>query len=347
MAEPKLTKSEQALKKNNPKKFAELMKRRERSSARQMRISQQKKAEDAGSRETTPRGGITAMTLGAGPAVMGIVRAGSGLYKILNDKSNKTFKNIQEASKAAKQKGKFKVGDKTYNSLAAANKARRAEKIDMKGLGPKPGKRGQTFNVKTKAADKPATQQLTGAAKRSKLEAAGRAADKMTKTARNKKITDSAKRAIPPAIIAAALTAAAKPKLKSGTGQGTEVKPKTKPLPSKIIPTRKDPVPVKESVTAKRKSKPRPKPKAKKKESMSIFEFAAGKGQTPRFKQRKSKPGEVTFLGFDVDVDSTDKAMAMPGEETITNKYGGKAMPKVKRRMGGKVRGYGKAMRGY
>ena len=80
---------------------------------------------------------------------------------------------------------------------------------------------------------------------------------------------------------------------------------------------------------------------------MSIFEFAAGKGATPRFKQRKSKPGEVTFLGFDVDVDSTPKAMDMPGEETITNKYGGKAMPKVKRRMGGKVRGYGKALKGY
>ena len=61
MAETKLTKSEEALKKNNPEKFAELMKRRQKSSARQMRLSQQEKAEDAGSRETTAAGAIGAM----------------------------------------------------------------------------------------------------------------------------------------------------------------------------------------------------------------------------------------------------------------------------------------------
>jgi hypothetical protein len=349
MAEPKLTKSEQALKKNNPKKFAELMKRRQGSSARQLRLSQQKKAEDAGSIKTTPRGGITAMTLGAGPAIMGIVKVGAGLYKILNDKSNRTFKNIQEASKAAKQRGKFKVGDKTYNSLAAANKARRAEKIDMKGLGPKPGKRGQTFNVKTKAADKPATQQLTGAAKRSKLEAAGKAADKMTKTARGKKITSSAKRGIPSAIIATATTAAAKPKPKS---ESTIADVKRKPKLSKPKPKRKSKAKAVSQAKAApmmfdaalQSKKQEPKSKAKKKESMSIFDFAAGKGATPRFKQRKSKPGEVTLFGFDVDVDSTDKGMAM---EEFDSKYGGQIKGTVKRRMGGKVRGYGKAMRGY
>ena len=81
-----------------------------------------------------------------------------------------------------------------------------------------------------------------------------------------------------------------------------------------------------------------------KRESMSIFDFAAGKGATPRFKQRKSKPGEVTLFGFDVDVDSTDKGMAM---EEFDSKYGGQIKSTVKRRMGGKVRGYGKAMRGY
>jgi hypothetical protein len=351
MAEPKLTKSEQALKKNNPKKFAELMKRRQGSSAREFRLSQQKKAEDAGSIKTTPRGGITAMTLGAGPAIMGIVKVGAGLYKILNDKSNRTFKNIQEASKAAKQRGKFKVGDKTYNSLAAANKARRAEKIDMKGLGPKPGKRGQTFNVKTKAADKPATQQLTGAAKRSKLEAAGKAADKMTKTARGKKITSSAKRGIPSAIIATATTAAAKPKPKSES-KSTIADVKRKPKLSKPKPKRKSKAKAVSQAKAApmmfdaalQSKKQEPKSKAKKKESMSIFDFAAGKGATPRFKQRKSKPGEVTLFGFDVDVDSTDKGMAM---EEFDSKYGGQIKGTVKRRMGGKVRGYGKAMRGY
>ena len=320
MAETKLTKAEQALKENNPEKFKKLMDRRQGSSARQMRLSQQKKAEDAGSRKTTPRGGITAMTLGAGPAVMGIVRAGSGLYKILNDKSNKTFKNIQEASKAAKQKGKFKVGDKTYNSLAAANKARRAEKIDMKGLGPKPGKRGQTFNVKTKAADKPATQQLTGAAKRSKLEAAGRAADKMTRTARNKKITSSAKKAIPPAIIATAATRGSKP----------EFKPLSE-LPTSTVATRKPPVPL----------KPRPdrKPTAPKK----------GPVQGPKDKPLKPLEGGVRYINNPfgkgkIKVDSSDEGMAF---EEYGEKMGGRLNKTVRRRMGGKVRGYGKAMRGY
>ena len=306
MAETKLTKAEQALKENNPEKFKKLMDRRQGSSARQMRLSQQKKAEDAGSRKTTPRGGITAMTLGAGPAVMGIVRAGSGLYKILNDKSNKTFKNIQEASKAAKQKGKFKVGDKTYNSLAAANKARRAEKIDMKGLGPKPGKRGQTFNVKTKAADKPATQQLTGAAKRSKLEAAGRAADKMTRTARNKKITSSA------------------------AGSPSQDKPLSE-LPTSTVATRKPPVPL----------KPRPdrKPTAPKK----------GPVQGPKDKPLKPLEGGVRYINNPfgkgkIKVDSSDEGMAF---EEYGEKMGGRLNKTVRRRMGGKVRGYGKAMRGY
>jgi len=262
------------------------------------------------------------MTLGAGPTVMGIVRAGSGLYKILNDKSNKTFKNIQEASKAAKQKGKFKVGDKTYNSLAAANKARRAEKIDMKGLGPKPGKRGQTFNVKTKAADKPATQQLTGAAKRSKLEAAGRAADKMTRTARNKKITSSAKKAIPPAIIATAATRGSKP----------ESKPLSK-LPSITVPTRKTPVPVDDTPRPKRKpvtpkerpvQGPKNKPLKPYEQGVRYIDNPFGKGK--------------------IKVDSSDEGMAF---EEFDQKKGGRLNKTVRRRMGGKVRGYGKAMRGY
>ena len=334
MAEPKLTKSEQNLKKNNPEKFAELMKRRQKSSARQMRLSQQEKAEDAGSRKTTPRGGITAMTLGAGPAVMGIVKAGAGLYKILNDKSNRTFKNIQEASKAAKQRGKFKVGDKTYNSLAAANKARRAEKIDMKGLAPKPGKRGQTFNVKTKAADKPATQQLTGAAKRSKLEAAGKAADKMTKTARGKKITSSAKRAIPPAIIATSATAAAKPKPKLKP-KSTIADVKRKPALPKVEAKPKKPAPKKPV----RSGTGRGNMAGKNMGSESISEYFGD------MQGRKTKVRLPFGMGT-VDVDSTKSAYDNDESVEMGQKKGGR-MTTVRRRMGGKVRGYGKAMRGY
>ena len=330
MAETKLTKAEQALKKNNPEKFKKLMDRRQGSSARQMRLSQQKKAEDAGSRKTTPRGGITAMSLGAGPAVMGIVRAGSGLYKILNDKSNKTFKNIQEASKAAKQKGKFKVGDKTYNSLAAANKARRAEKIDMKGLGPKPGKRGQTFNVKTKAADKPATQQLTGAAKRSKLEAAGRAADKMTRTARNKKITSSAKKAIPPAIIATAATRGSKPESTTRPNSTiADVKRKPKPPTTANISTK----PIRKPVSGTGRGNMAGKNMG----SESVSEYFGD------MQGRNTKVRLPLGMGT-IDVDSSDEGMAF---EEFDQKKGGRLNKTVRRRMGGKVRGYGKAMRGY
>jgi len=330
MAEMKLTKAEQQLKKTNPKKFAELMKRRQGSSARKLRLSQQKKAEDAGSRKTTPTGGIAAATLGAGPAAMGIVRLGSGLFKILNDKSNKIFKTVGEAQKAAKQRGKFKVGDKTYNSLAAANKARRSQKVDMKGLGPKPGKRGQTFNVKTKAPDRPNQQQLTGAAKRSKLEAAGRAADKMTKTARGKKITDSAKKAVGPAAIATAATVAARPKTDAAK---LAPKPKTKPR-STIADVKK-----------------KPKPPVKKQAPVSSEgrgEMAGNKGyETMKeyfiddMSGRKSRV--KTPFGI-VTIDSSDKGMAF---EEYESKFGGQIKGTVKRRMGGKVRGFGKALRGY
>lgn len=326
MAEMKLTKAEEQLKKTNPKKFAELMKRRQGSSARKLRLSQQKKAEDAGSRKTTPPGGIAAATLGAGPAAMGIIKLGSGLFKILNDKSNKIFKTVGEAQKAAKQRGKFKVGDKTYNSLAAANKARRAQKVEMKGVGPKPGQKGQTFNVKTKAPDKPNQQQLTGAAKRSKLEAAGRAADKMTKTARGKKITDSAKKAVGPAAVATTAAVAARPK---------KAAPKPAPKPrSTIADVKKKPKPPV-------KKQPPPKPvdsgrKAYNKGYETMKEYFVD-DMTGRKSRVKTPFGIIT-------IDSSDKGMAF---EEYESKYGGQIKGTVKRRMGGKVRGYGKAMRGY
>ena len=45
-----------------------------------------------------------------------------------------------------------------------------------------------------------------------------------------------------------------------------------------------------------------------------------------------------------ITIDSSDKGMAF---EEYESKYGGQIKGTVKRRMGGKVRGYGKAMRGY
>ena len=294
--------------------------------AQRRRMAMDRAAKGAGSRRTTPTGGIAAATLGAGPAAMGIVRLGSGLFKILNDKSNKVFKTVAEAQKAAKQKGKFKVGDKTYNSLAAANKARRAQKVEMKGVGPKPGQKGQTFNVKTKAPDKPNQQQLTGAAKRSKLEAAGRAADKMTKTAGGKKITDSAKKAVGPAAVATTAAVAARPK---------KAAPKAAPKPrSTIADVKKKPKP-----PVKKQAPPKPVDSGRKAynkgyETMKEYFVDDMTGRKSRVK---------TPFGI-ITIDSSDKGMAM---EEYESKYGGQIKGTVKRRMGGKVRGFGKAMRGY
>tara|TARA_R100001015_G_C4605380_1_gene160399 strand:- start:320 stop:1327 length:1008 start_codon:yes stop_codon:yes gene_type:complete len=335
MAETKLTKAEQKLKKTNPKKFAELMKRRQGSSARRMRLSQQKKAEDAGSRKTTARGGIASATLGAGPAAMGIIRAGSGLYQILNDKSNQIFRTISEAKKAAQQKGKFKVGDKSYNTLAAANKARRMEKSKMEGAG-KPAK---VTDIKTRKVKD--VKPLSGAAKRTKLEEVQKATDKIAKTAGQKRITTGAKRARFPATLVSEQADAAQSRPKLGPKPAAAKKPapapKTKPR----------------TTIADVKKKPNPPVKKQKPPKAPVS--SGGRGKLPGNKgfetmkeyfvddmsQRKSRV--KTPFGI-ITIDSSDKGMAF---EELDNKYGGKVMPKVKRRMGGKVRGYGKAQRGY
>ena len=45
-----------------------------------------------------------------------------------------------------------------------------------------------------------------------------------------------------------------------------------------------------------------------------------------------------------ITIDSSDKGMAF---EEYESKFGGQIKGTVKRRMGGKVRGFGKALRGY
>ena len=112
-------------------------------------------------------------------------------------------------------------------------------------------------------------------------------------------------------------------------------RPKVKPKP----PVKEKDTSVKAKDTSKRNGD-KPKAKTKKKDSISILEFMTQKDQTPR----KSKKGEVTFLGYDVDVDASEKGMANP---EYYSKYGGQIKGTVKRRMGGKVRGFGKALRGY
>jgi len=126
-----------------------------------------------------------------------------------------------------------------------------------------------------------------------------------------------------------------KPKPPAAKPNEVVPRPKVKPKP----PVKEKDTSVKAKDTSKRNGD-KPKAKTKKKDSISILEFMTQKDQTPR----KSKKGEVTFLGYDVDVDASEKGMANP---EYYSKYGGQIKGTVKRRMGGKVRGFGKALRGY
>ena len=366
MAEPKLTKSEQALKKINPKKFAELMKRRQGSSARQMRLSQQKKAEDAGSRETTAAGAIGAMMavtpVGMAkaflvPAIVGKSLVKKGAAKVA---STAAAKNAGKASKTLVSKLK-KVKDPVKgfdpNKPFVMVKGKATNKIPpskvskiAKATPDKPMSRVEKIARVAAGQGKPTNVRTGTSARNPGLNLQSKKTGKLSGV-RNKDarigmgVRDMAGPAIRAAGVLAASAAAGgkKPKPKP---ESTVADVKRKPTPPKPVKKIK-PVSAKKPVTADdtpRRSDDKPKAKAKKKESMSIFDFAAGKGATPRFKQRKSKPGEVTLFGFDVDVDSTDKGMAM---EEFDSKYGGQIKGTVKRRMGGKVRGYGKAMRGY
>jgi len=245
-----------------------------------------------------------------------------------------------------KVRGGFKVGDKTYKTLGGAKGA-----VTKAGKKPPPPPKTPPANVKSNIDKAAPSARAAGRPNKlqRQLQKNQKEADKLKKAAGSgRKPPGKLKAAVVP--VAAGLTAIAatrgsKPKPKAES-KSTIADGKRKPTPPK--PVRKiKPVSAKKPVTAddtSRRSDDKPKSKAKKKESMSIFDFAAGKGATPRFKQRKSKPGEVTLFGFDVDVDSTDKGMAM---EEFDSKYGGQIKGTVKRRMGGKVRGYGKAMRGY
>jgi hypothetical protein len=98
-------------------------------------------------------------------------------------------------------------------------------------------------------------------------------------------------------------------------------------------PVKKPPVP------AKTKPKPKPVDSGRKKynkgyETMKEYFIDDMSG-------RKSKV--KTPFGM-IDIDTSEKGMAM---EEFDSKYGGQIKGTVKRRMGGQVRGYGKALRGY
>jgi len=251
-----------------------------------------------------------------------------------------------------KVRGGFKVGDKTYKTLGGAKGA-----VTKAGKKPPPSPKTPPANVKSNIDKAAPSARAAGRPNKlqRQLQKNQKEADKLKKAAGSgKKPPGKLKAAVVPVatgLTAIAATRGSKPKPKDESKsnisdvrrkpQLSKSKPKPKPKAKAVSQAKAAPMMFDAALQSK---KQKPKSKAKKKESMSIFDFAAGKGATPRFKQRKSKPGEVTLFGFNVGVDSTPEGMAM---EEFDSKYGGQIKGTVKRRMGGKVRGYGKAMRGY
>jgi len=238
-----------------------------------------------------------------------------------------------------KVRGGFKFGDKTYKTLGGAKGA-----ATRAGKKPPPAPKAPPANVKPnidKAAPSIRTAGRPNKLQR-QLQKNQKEADKLRKAAGSgKKPPGRLKTAVVPlgagAIGARELLKDSKPGPKPAAAKKPAPAPKTKPR-STIADVKK-----------------KPTPPVKKQEPPKAPVSSGGRGKLPGNKgfetmkeyfvddmsQRKSRV--KTPFGI-ITIDSSDKGMAF---EEFDNKYGGKVMPKVKRRMGGKVRGYGKAQRGY
>ena len=345
MAETKLTKSEEALKKNNPKKFAELMKRKQGSSARRMQLSQQKKAEDAGSRETTAAGAIGAMMavtpVGMAkaflvPAIVGKSLVKKGAAKVA---STAAAKNAGKASKTLVSKLK-KVKDPVKgfdpNKPFVMVKGKATNKIPpskvskiAKATPDKPMSRPE--KIARVAAGQGQKGRRSGTALRDKK--TGKLTGIKDKDARiGKGIRDFAGPATRAAGVLAASSAAGG---KKPTSKSTIADVKRKPALPKVEAKPKKPAPKKPV----RSGTGRGNMAGKNMGSESISEYFGD------MQGRKTKVRLPFGMGT-VDVDSTKSAYDNDESVEMGQKKGGR-MTTVRRRMGGKVRGYGKAMRGY
>lgn len=234
-----------------------------------------------------------------------------------------------------KVRGGFKVGDKTYKTLGGAKGA-----VTKAGKKPPPPPKTPPANVKSNI-DK-AAPSVRAAGRPNKiqkgLKRGEREADKL------KKAAGSGKK--PPGKLKAAVVPVATGLAAISATTGSKPKPKLKPK-SNIADVKRKPAPPK--VEAKPK-KPAPKKPVrsgtgrgnmagKNMGSESVSEYFGD------MQGRKTKVRLPFGMGT-VGVDSTKSAYDNDEFVEMGQKKGGR-MTTVRRRMGGKVRGYGKAMRGY
>lgn len=234
-----------------------------------------------------------------------------------------------------KVRGGFKVGDKTYKTLGGAKGA-----VTKAGKKPPPPPKTPPANVKSNI-DK-AAPSVRAAGRPNKIQKGLQKGEK--EAAKLKKAAGSGRK--PPGKLKAAVVPVATGLAAIAATTGSKPKPKLKPKSNIADVKRKPALP---KVEAKPK-KPAPKKPVrsgtgrgnmagKNMGSESVSEYFGD------MQGRKTKVRLPFGMGT-VGVDSTKSAYDNDESVEMGQKKGGR-MTTVRRRMGGKVRGYGKAMRGY
>ena len=291
---------------------------------RKASMDRRAKEEKESGRRVTPAGGA-GLIIGFVP---GVGKAAKGVYKV-GEKVYKTFAAAKKANPKAKPNKLVQQLQK--NEAEAANIGKGPVKVK------KPMSRTEKVVRVAAGQGKPTNVLRTGTRRKPGLNLQDKKTGKITGVSKKDQrigqgIGDMAKPAGRAAGVVAA-SAAAGDKKPAPKKAAAVKKPVVKTTPR---PVKKPPVP-----NAKKESKPKPKPvdSGRKKynkgfETMKEYFVDDMSG-------RKSKV--KTPLGT-IDIDTTDKGMAF---EEFDSKYGGQIKGTVKRRMGGQVRGYGKALRGY
>ena len=236
-----------------------------------------------------------------------------------------------------KVRGGFKVGDKTYKTLGGAKGA-----VTKAGKKPPPPPKTPPANVKSNI-DK-AAPSVRAAGRPNKIQKGLQKGEK--EAAKLKKAAGSGRK--PPGKLKAAVVPVATGLAAISATTGSKPKSTTRPKSTIADVERKPALP---KVQAKPKTK-KPAPKkpvrsgtgrgnmaGKNMGSESVSEYFGD------MQGRKTKVRLPFGMGT-VDVDSTKSAYDNDESVEMGQKKGGR-MTTVRRRMGGKVRGYGKAMRGY
>ena len=291
---------------------------------RKASMDRRAKEEKESGRRVTPAGGA-GLIIGFVP---GVGKAAKGVYKV-GEKVYKTFAAAKKANPKAKPNKLVQQLQK--NEAEAANIGKGPVKVK------KPMSRTEKVVRVAAGQGKPTNVLRTGTRRKPGLNLQDKKTGKITGVSKKDQrigqgIGDMAKPAGRAAGVVAA-SAAAGDKKPAPKKAAAVKKPVVETAPR---PVKKPPVP-----NAKKESKPKPKPvdSGRKKynkgfETMKEYFVDDMSG-------RKSKV--KTPLGT-IDIDTTDKGMAF---EEFDSKYGGQIKGTVKRRMGGQVRGYGKALRGY